>query len=291
ESLGVIQDHRNQTILEAKERARRLEELRNAEARRFAEEQRALEQQRIAEENRAAFDAEVEAEKAYQAARLNEGDQMEFDFGAERGEREATIQDMFSGEEVSAEVAEGRRSGELQNTEFLEGQEQQRALTEERAASQIAERQLNELEAQRREEENARRQEVEDQQTLKNERQLLSTASITREAKRLVDIEKEGLRRTRGGIMRTQEQMDRMLSAYERKRLPELVDIVRNRRLDQVNSAREREIQRENERLEQNIPKRDERLDRARDSFNRSPRTFTGQPTAISPGVRPELLG
>jgi len=291
ESLGVIQDHRNQTILEARERARRLEELRNAEARRFAEEQRALEQQRIAEENRAAFDAEVEAEKAYQAARLNEGDQMEFAFGAEQGEREATIQDMFSGEEVSAEVAEGRRSGELQNTEVLEAQEQQRALSEERAANQIAERRLNELEAQRREEENARRQEVEDQQTLKNERQLLSTASITREAKRLVDIEKEGLRRTRGGIMRTQEQMDRMLSAYERKRLPELVDIVRNRRLDQVNSAREREIQRENERLEQNTPKSDERLDRARESFNRSPRTFTGQPVAISPGVRPELLG
>lgn len=264
------------------------------------------EMQDRAEANRAQFDAEVEAERAVEALRMQSPTQTEMPFGsdmagdAQANDRTPSIVDMFSGQEMAATKAEDRRQANVAEREALARGEpnltdeefETRKQAEFKARGQIENRRQAEFEQQKERELGERRQRVEDETTLKQERQLLSTADITREAKRLVEVEKEGLRQTRRGIARTPEQMESMLAAYERKRLPELVENVRNRRLEQVNTARDRSIARENAELEkQPGPTEQETAAAAADRFNRSPRTFSNQPTAVSPGFRPENMG
>lgn len=243
-----------------------------------------LNQQKTADANRVKFDAEVEAEDAIRRLRegeaLNNATQMEMPFGSGFGgnvaatnlldqpivdsegnpipnsarripenDRVPTIVDMFSGESraapaVQAELA--RRVPADQMPEETDEAFEIRTQRESTARNQIDQRKQADFEKGKQKEENNRRRLIEAQTTLKQERQLQSTADITREAKRLVQIEQEGLRRQRAGIIKDPAKMDSFLKAYERKRLPELVESVRNRRLAAINEARDLIIAEEN---------------------------------------------
>ena len=211
-------------------------------------------------------------------------------------DRVPTSVDMFTGESIAAPKLEERRAAnEAEAAALAEGRPnltdaefERRSEREFRAREGQEVRRQDAFENEKQAQELGRRKLAEAQTTIKSERQLLSTTDITKEAKRLVEVEKEGLRTQRQGIARTPEQMEATLRAYERKRLPELVENVRNRRLAQVNDARDLVIAEENRKLEQPpTPEQEQReATRAADSFNRQPRSFTGQPTAISPGFR-----
>lgn len=283
ESGGIIRQTLTQRRLEAEQRAAQAAQA-NAE---FAAKVAELD---AAREREIQFNAEQEAERAIQSLRdsesLNRGDQMEMPFGSgeagtvraenvdgtptpgeapktgrriiDGNDRTPTIVDMFTGESVAATKAEERRAANVEEAAALaEGRPN---LTDEEfevrsqrtsdARRNIDERQQNQFETQKQKENNRRKLQAEDRTVLKNERSLLSTADITREAKRLVDAETAGLRKQRAGIYKNPKKLDAVVKAYERQRLPELVEAVRNRRLARVNAARDREIAEDNRQME-----------------------------------------
>ena len=218
-----------------------------------------LDQQRQADANRVTFDAEFEAEDAIRRLRegeaLNNATQTEMPFGSDMAadptanDRVPTIVDMFSGESRAAPAVQAeldRRVPADQMPEETDEAFEIRTQRESTARNQIDQRKQADFEATKQREEAQRRRLTEAQTTLKQERQLQSTADITREAKRLVQVEQEGLRRQRAGILKDPAKMDSFLKAYERKRLPELVESVRTRRLASINEARDLVIAEEN---------------------------------------------
>jgi hypothetical protein len=224
-------------------------------------------EQRLAEANREAFDAEVEADRAIQeildrkasADQLNNATQTEMPFGSDltpgENDRTPTIQDMFTGESVAATKAEQQREANKEEAGKLAKGE--RTLTEDEfelqsqrttaAKDSIDNRKQADFETEEQSKEKRRTLLAEDQTILKNERQLQSTADITREAQRRLEIEKEEIRRkpeNRRGVRNA--RLTETLDAYERKRRPELVAQVRAERLKRIVEARDRTIAEEN---------------------------------------------
>lgn len=209
-------------------------------------------------------------------------------------DRVPTSVDMFSGESRPAQKVEERaqagraannpRTGSLYGTERPENdvEFEERKQREEIARRQVADRkdrsEQEALEAQKAEEERARAQVAEDATVLKNEKTLLSSRDIRAEAERLLAIEQEGLRAQRRGIANTPAKMQSLLDAYGRKRLPELIDIVRRRRNKLVTDARKRDIARENEKLR-------------RENAERAWREFAGAARPLSGGTPPHSMG
>lgn len=246
----------------------------------FAARLKATTDQQIGERNRATFDAEAEADQAIRdlqgAEALARGEQLELPIGSDMAadplanDRTPTIVDMFSNEPMAATRAETQRAGNVaeaqslaNGTPNLTDEEFEVRSQRQQGVRRTQERnQQTAFEDTKAQEEIARAEGAEDRTVLKNERQLLSTTDINREAKRLLDVEREGIRQTRRGIARTPEQMDSMLKAYDRKRLPELVEVVRKRRTDRVNQARTRDIARENEALKAEAPSVEEAASR-----------------------------
>jgi hypothetical protein len=194
---------------------------------------------------------------------------------------------LYQNAEETDEAFELRKQRELKARTQIEGRKQ-KAFEEQKQAEEEArvakeEKKQREFDDKKAAEENERNQEAEDQTTLKNERGLLSTADITREAQRLVDIEKEGLRTSRKGIANTPQKMENLLTAYERRRMPELVGSLRDQRTKKVNEARKRDIARENKKLEEE--NKEKKAAEAQKKFAASPRTFRDTPKATSPGV------
>jgi hypothetical protein len=223
----------------------------------------------LAEANREQFDAEIEADRALEELRLktadaealNRGDQMEMPFGSDlagdpaENDRTPTVKDMFTGESVAATKAEQQRAANAEEAGKLAKGE--RTLTEDEfelqsqrttaAKDSIDNRKQDDFEQQKQKEADRRALLAEDQTILKNERQLQSTADITREAERRLEIEKEEIRRkpeNRRGIRNA--KLGETLEAYERKRKPELVAQVREERLARIVKARDRTIAEEN---------------------------------------------
>lgn len=240
-------------------RALQLEQEQLANEAAFARNMAALRTQRQAEANRVRFDAEGEAlraaEERRQAEALNRGDQMEMPFGSAmagdrlENDRLPTITDMFSGQETAANRVQAELDRRVPADQMPEETDEAFEIRSQRtsdARNQIDARKQRDFENQKVREEQGRRRVTEAQTTLKRERQLLSTADITREANRLLDVEVEGVRRTRSGIITRPDAMERTLQAYRRQRLPELIENVRNRRLKQVNDARDTVIAEEN---------------------------------------------
>lgn len=209
-------------------------------------------------------------------------------------DRVPTSVDMFSGESRPAQKVEERaqagraannpRTGSLYGTERPENdvEFEERKQREEIARRQVADRkersEQDAFEAQKAEEERARAQVAEDATVLKNEKTLLSSRDIRAEAERLLAIEQEGLRAQRRGIANTPAKMQSLLDAYGRKRLPELIDIVRRRRNKLVTDARKRDIARENEKLR-------------RENAERAWREFAGAARPLSGGTPPHSMG
>lgn len=218
-------------------------------------------EQQLGEANREAFDAEVEADLAIEGLRkrradaeaLNNATQTEMPFGSDmagdatENDRTPTIVDMFSGESKSAtKVQEELTKTPEETDEAFEIRKQR----ETAARDKIDNRKQDDFEIEQQRKADRRALEAEDQTILKNERRLQSTADITREAQRRLEIEKEEIRRkpeNRRGIRNA--KLGDTLAAYERKRRPELVDEVRKERVARINLARTRDIQRENARL------------------------------------------
>lgn len=218
-------------------------------------------EQKLGEANREAFDAEVEADLAIEGLRkrradteaLNNATQTEMPFGSDmagdaaENDRTPTIVDMFSGESKSAtKVQEELTKTPEETDEAFEIRKQR----ETAARDKIDNRKQDDFEIEQQRKADRRALEAEDQTILKNERGLQSTADITREAQRRLEIEKEEIRRkpeNRRGIRNA--KLEDTLAAYERKRRPELVDEVRKERVARINLARTRDIQRENARL------------------------------------------
>lgn len=207
-------------------------------------------------------------------------------------DRVPTMVDMFSGEstaaprivarqqQAEADTAAGRMPEETDEAFEIRSQRTSDA------RNQIDARKQADFENQKNEQRRYRQQLAEAQVTTRNQRQLLSTADVTREAKRLLDIEKEGVRKQRAGIARTPERMDALLKSYERQRLPELVDIVRTRRIAQVNAAqdlllaeKERQKNLDDIRVEGELGRRqDERAEAARPAPELATDLFADQP-------------
>jgi hypothetical protein len=304
----------NRADLQDKNAAAYIEQERN---RAFAEELAALNNQKLAERNRGVFDAEAEADRLAEGIKMQSAQQMEMPFGSDMtadpqaNDRVPTIVDMFSGESKAAPAVQRELDNRVPMDQMPEETDeafeirQQRTTNakikiEDRKQSQFEDQKLQEFverdrneraqqetfEAEQQEKERQRNQLAEDRTILKNERQLLSTADITREARNLLAKEQEGVRRQRQGIARTPEQLDAILKAYERKRLPELIDNVRERRLKQVNEARKREIDRENATVKQD----NEKLAAAQalKKFVYEPRTKANEERGI-PRVEPDV--
>lgn len=158
-------------------------------------------------------------------------------------DRVPTITDMFSGESTAApKVVERQQQAEQAAAEgrMPEETDEQFEIRKQRetdARNQIDARKQSDFENHKNRQRIYRQQLAEAKVTVRNQRQRLSTADITREAKRLLEIEKEGVRKQRAGIARTPERMAAVLKAYERQRLPDLIDNVRTRRIAEVTAA------------------------------------------------------
>jgi hypothetical protein len=207
-------------------------------------------QQATAEANREIFDAEMEADRLieeYKANQLaNNAVQTELPLGSEMtadptaNDRVPTIVDMFSGESRAAPNVQTQLAQQV---------------PADKTFTRLPEETDQAFEIRKQREQDAKRQvaarQAEDQTILKNERQLQSTADITREAERRLQVEQEAIRRmpaNRRG--RANARLGETLEAHARKRKPELVAEVREERLARINQARERQIDLENRELE-----------------------------------------
>ena len=233
--------------------------------------------QAIAERNRAEFDAEVEADKAIEALKMQSPTQTEMPFGSGFGgnvptdennparnipenDRTPTIADMFTGESMAATRAEERRAGNVEEANRIQQGEgptltddefEVRSQRTSTARNQIDQRKQEDFEVTKQKEANRRRLMAEDQTVLKAERQLQSTADITREAQNRLEYEKQQIRsRPENRRGANNARLTETLAAFERKRKPELIKEVREERLKRINDARERVIAEENRQLE-----------------------------------------
>jgi hypothetical protein len=254
------------------------------------------------------FDAQMEADRIIRDTRdgeaLQRGEQMELPIGSDMAgdptanDRVPTIVDMFSGESRAAPNVQtelNRRVAADQMPEETDEAFEIRQQRVEQARRQIADRkatqanraaEAEEIVSEADAEEAAakaeadRRQIAEDQTTLKNEKSILSTADINREAKAVLEQEVERVRNQRRGIARTPQQLEAIVKAYRTKRMPELVESIRKRRLDVVNAARERALARENA----DVEARNEQLraEQARLKFQNMPRDNSAERAGVS---------
>ena len=210
----------------------------------------------IADANREAFDAEIEADRAIESYKLQNATQTEMPFGSDMAadpqanDRVPTIVDMFSGESKAAPAVQAELASRVPTDQMPEETDEAFEIRKQRetdARNQIDVRKQDEFETTKQKEADRRRLLAEDQTVLKQEKQLQSTADITREATRRLEFEQNQIRsnpENRKGVKNA--RLGETLEAYARKRKPELIAEVREERLKRIVEARDRTIAEEN---------------------------------------------
>lgn len=226
------------------------------------------------------FDAEAEADRAIESFKLNNAKQTEMPLGSGFGgnlsstnadgtptldadgnpavatgrripenDRTPTIQNMFSGETTAATKVQDELTAKAQREEAgvappeTDDGFEVRTQREAAARDSIDGRKQTDFEVEQQKKADRRRVAAEDQTVLNQEKQLQSTADITREATRRLEFEQEEIRRNpenRRGIKNA--RLGDTLAAYARKRKPALIEEVRTERATSINAARERTL-------------------------------------------------